>query len=182
MAAGAEQGTGQLAVVAALAAVHAGAVVPRWAGLGAGVHNAEKHAPPRWGVARVGDEIRIERQPAPGAYVPPLAQKQARPFHVHPPVACQHGSHPLSRAHKKGAARPWKPSTDAPRPDGVKISAAKTDSAILSVCLIIAPAMGLSRKIGGFLMAGASFFGDRSLYYTINPGDAHGSFSVKKEP
>ena len=40
--------------------------------------------------------------------------------------------------------------------------------------------MGLSRKIGGFLMAGASFFGDRSLYYTINPGDAHGSFSVKK--
>ena len=29
-------------------------------------------------------------------------------------------------------------------------------------------------------MAGASFFGDRSLYYTINPGDAHGSFSVKK--
>ena len=55
-------------------------------------------------------------------------------------------------------------------------------SVCLSVCLIIAPAMGLSRKIGGFLMAGASFFGDRSLYYTINPGDAHGSFSVKKEP
>ena len=48
-----------------------------------------------------------------------------------------------------------------------------------AACLIIAPAMGLSRKIGGFLMAGASFFGDRSLYYTINPGDAHGSFSVK---
>lgn len=55
-------------------------------------------------------------------------------------------------------------------------------SVCLSVCLIIAPAMGLSRKIGGFLMAGASFFGDRSLYYTINPGDAHGSFSAKKEP
>ena len=40
--------------------------------------------------------------------------------------------------------------------------------------------MGLSRKIGGFLMAGASFFEDRFLYYTINLGDAHGSFSVKK--
>ena len=32
-------------------------------------------------------------------------------------------------------------------------------SVCLSVCLIIAPAMGLSGKIGGFLMAGASFFG-----------------------
>lgn len=98
VATGAEQGAGQLAVVTALAAVHAEAVVPRWAGLGAGVLNAKKHAPPRWGVARVGDEVRIERQPAPGAYVPPLAQKQARPFHILPPVAGQDGSHPLSRA------------------------------------------------------------------------------------
>ena len=117
MAAGAEQGAGQLAVVAALAAVHAGTVVPRWAGLGAGILNAEKHAPPRWGVARVGDEVRIERQPAPGAYVPPLAQKQARPFHGHPPVACQHGSPPLSRARKKAHHIRGK-STDAVRPVG----------------------------------------------------------------
>lgn len=38
-------------------------------------------------------------------------------------------------------------------------------SVCLSVCLIIAPAMGLSRKIGGFLMAGASFSGSFSLLY-----------------
>ena len=31
-------------------------------------------------------------------------------------------------------------------------------------------------------MAGASFSGDRSVYYTIKPGDAHGSFSAQKEP
>lgn len=102
VAAGAEQALGLPAIVAAaaaVAAVAAAAVVE--GGVGAGVLNAEEHAPPRWGVARVSDEIRIERQPAPGAYVPPLAKKQARPFHVHPPVACQHGSHPLSRAHNQ---------------------------------------------------------------------------------
>ena len=134
VAAGAKQAPGLQPVVSAAAAVAVAAVVE--GSLGAGVLNAEKHAPPRWSVARMGDEIRIERQPAPGAYVPPLAQKQACPFHVHPPVACQHGSHPLSRAHKKGAARPWNMSTDAPRP-GEKICAAKTDSAILSVCLSV---------------------------------------------
>ena len=127
--------------------------------VGAGILNAEEHAPPRWCVARVGDEIRIERQPAPGAYVPPLAQKQARPFHILPPIACQHGSHPLSRAHKKGAPHPWKiHGRSAPCWCVMKFCAAKMDR-LNAVCLIIAPAMGLSRKIGGFLMAGASFFG-----------------------
>ena len=103
-------------------------------------------------------------------------------------VGAQHGSHPLSSAHKKGAPHPWKiHGRSAPCWCVMKFCAAKMDrlnavclSVCLSVCLIIAPAMGLSRKIGGFLMAGASFFGDRSLYYTITPGDAHGSFSVKK--
>ena len=139
VAAGAEQALGLQSVVAADAAVAAVAVAAVVeGGVGADVLQAEQHAPASRRVARVGDEIGIERQSAPSAYVPPLAQKQARPFHGHPPVACQHGSHPLSRAHKKGAARPWNKSTDAPRPDGVKISAAKTDSArlcCLSVCL-----------------------------------------------
>lgn len=118
VAAGAEQALGLPAIVAAaaaVAAVAAAAVVE--GGVGAGVLQAEQHAPPSRGVARVGDEVRVARQPAAAAGVPALTDEQARPFHILPPIASQHGSHPLSRAHKKGAARPWNMSTDAPRPD-----------------------------------------------------------------
>ena len=116
VAAGAEQSPGLQPVVSAAAAVTAAAVIK--GSVGAGVLQAEEHAPPSRRVARMGDEVRVAGQPAPAASVPALTNEQARPFHVHPPVACQHGSPPLSRAHKKGAARPWNMSTDAPRPDG----------------------------------------------------------------
>ena len=115
MAAGTEQAPGLPAIVAAAAAVAAAAVVE--GGVGTDVLQAEQHAPPSRSVARAGDEVRVAGQPAAAAGVPALTDEQARPFHVLPPIAGQHGDHLLSSAHKKGAARPWNMSTDAPRPD-----------------------------------------------------------------
>ena len=115
VAAGAKQALRLPAIVAAAAAVAAAAVVE--GGVDAGVLQAEQHAPPSRGVARVGDEVRVAGQPTAAAGVPALTDEQARSFHILPPIASQHGGHLLSSAHKKGAARPWNMSTDAPRPD-----------------------------------------------------------------
>ena len=96
VAAGAEQALGLPAIVAAAAAVAtvaAAAVVE--GGVGAGVLQAEQHAPPSRGVARVGDEVRVAGQPQLAAGVPALANEQTRPFHILPPIAGQHGGHLL---------------------------------------------------------------------------------------
>ena len=87
MAAGAEQSPGLQAVVAAAAVVEGS--------VGAGVLQAEQHAPPSRRVARVGDEVRVAGQPALAAGVPALAHEQARPLHILPPIAGQHGGHLL---------------------------------------------------------------------------------------
>lgn len=93
VAAGAEQSPGLQAVVAAAAAVAVAAVVE--GSVGAGVFQAEQHAPPSRRVARAGDEVRVAGQPQLAASVPALTNEQARPFHVLPPIAGQHGGHLL---------------------------------------------------------------------------------------
>lgn len=104
VAAGAEQALGLPAIVAAAAAVAAAAVVE--GGVGAGVLQAEQHAPPSRRVARVGDEVRVAGQPAAAAGVPALTNEQARPLHVLPPIAGQHGGHLLFLHTTKGRGTP----------------------------------------------------------------------------
>lgn len=77
MAAGAEQAPGLQAVVAAAAAVAVTAVVE--GGVGAGVLQAEQHAPPCRRVARVSDEVRVAGQPQLAAGVPALATSRRAP-------------------------------------------------------------------------------------------------------